>query len=649
MSNQSRLLAALLLVEVVVFSFLGTNFLTLGNGFELARSAVELGLLALALTAVIVTGGIDLSVGSAMGLCAVVFGFLWRDFGFPVWAAALAAVSAGVLGGALNALAIAWLELPPLIVTLGTYSLFRGLAEGLTGGVQYFSGFPDAFIRFGSGGQVAVFAVAIAAFAVLLHMTTIGRGLFAIGCSPSGARYAGIPVARRLALVYVLSGLSAGVASIVYVAHIGQAKSDAGTGYELLAITAVVLGGTSIFGGKGTIGGTMLGLATIAVLQNGLRLAALPSEVSGILTGVLLIGSIAAERWFSRPKREIVTQELEVKNSQVAVLSAVIIAGSLIVAGSNWWLVKSIAAPPARQQIVIGMMPKTKGDPYFVSCKAGAEEAAKELGDGLIWDGPTEMDPAKQNEVVEGWITKGVSAIAVSVSNSASISTVLRKARARGIPVLTWDADSEKDARDFFVNQATPQGIGYALMDEAARILGGKGEFAIVTGTLSAANQNEWIGFIKQRLAEKYPGIKLAVIRPSDDDRDKAFAETQTILKVYPRVKVIMGIATPAVPGAAEAVKQSGRADVKVTGLTLPSLAKPYVHGGTVESIVLWNTGNLGYLTVYAADAMAKGTLKAGVKQIMAGRLGKIEVAGDQVLLGAPFVFNASNIDRFDF
>jgi rhamnose transport system permease protein len=653
LKGPARLLAILLLAEVAVFSLIGTNFLTPSNGFELARSSVELGLLALSLTAVIVTGGIDLSVGSMMGLAAVVFGYLWKDFGFPLWSAAAVAMLVGLAGGALNAYAIAALELPPLIVTLGTYSLFRGLAEGLTGGVQYFSGFPAAFLRFGQGGQIPILLLAAVGFAVLLHMTTVGRALYAIGCAPSGARYAGIPVARRLALAYLLSGLSAGVAAVIYVAHIGQAKSDAGTGYELMAITAVVLGGTSIFGGRGTIGGTLLGLATIAVLQNGLRLAALPAEVSGILTGTLLIGSIAAERLFSRPTRSkvISTEEQEVKNSQVAVLSAVIIAGSLIVAGSNWWLVKSVANPAAHApaKLIVGMMPKTKGDPYFVSCRLGAEEAARELGADLIWDGPTEMDPAKQNEVVEGWITKGVSAIAVSVSNEASISTVLRKAKARGIPVLTWDADAAPDSRDFFVNQATPQGIGYTLMDEAARMLGGKGEFAIVTGTLSAANQNEWIKFIKQRLAEKYPGVKLAVIRPSDDDRDKAFAETQTILKVYPNVRVIMGIATPAVPGAAEAVKQSGRKDVKVTGLTLPSLAKPYIHGGTVESIILWNTGNLGYLTVYASIAAAKGELKAGVASIASGRLGKIEISRDQVLLGSPFIFTASNIDGFNF
>ena len=195
------------------------------------------------------------------------------------------------------------------------------------------------------------------------------------------------------------------------------------------------------------------------------------------------------------------------------------------------------------------MMPKAKGDPYFISCKAGAEEAAKELGVDLIWDGPTGLDAAKQNEVVEGWITRGVDAIAVSVENSAGISTVLRKARERGIKVVTWDADAAADARDYFINQATPEGIGNTLIDEGARLLGGKGEFAIVTGTLSAANQNVWIEYIKKRVAEKFPQLKLATIRPSDDDRDKAFTETQTILKVYPNVKLIVAISAPAVPG----------------------------------------------------------------------------------------------------
>ena len=206
--------------------------------------------------------------------------------------------------------------------------------------------------------------------------------------------------------------------------------------------------------------------------------------------------------------------------------------GSFIVAGTNVWLVRSLDSPAAApaKRTVIAMMPKAKGDPYFVSCRVGAEAAAAELGVDLIWDGPTGLDAARQNELVESWITRGVDVIAVAVENRASISTALRKAQGRGIRVLTWDADAEPDARSFFVNQATAEGIGHGLTDEAARLLGGKGEFAIITGALSAANQNEWISHIKARVADRHPGLKLATIRPSDDDRDKAFAETQTIL-----------------------------------------------------------------------------------------------------------------------
>ncbi len=299
--------------------------------------------------------------------------------------------------------------------------------------------------------------------------------------------------------------------------------------------------------------------------------------------------------------------------------------------------------------LTLAMMPKNKGNPYFVSCRKGAEEAAKELGVRLLWDGPTETDPAKQNEVVEGWITRGVDVLAVSVENKEAISTALRKARQRGIKVVTFDADAETDARDFFVNQATPEGIAHTLMDRAAKIMGEEGQFAIVTASLTAANQNEWIRHIKARLAEKYPRIELVDVRPSDDDRQRAFAETQTLLKVHPKVKLVMAVASPAVPGAAEAVKQSGRKDVKVIGLGLPNACKPYIHDGVVESIVLWNTMDLGYLTVRAGHALATGGLTPGAHGLEAGRLGRVEVKGDNVLLGTPFTFTRENVDQFDF
>ena len=676
--NNEWVLLVVLFVEIALFSVIGNNFLTAGNAFEITRLAVEIGLLALVMTPIIITGGIDLSVGSMMGLAAVVMGALWRDAHLPLPLAIVLTLIVGAVGGTLNALIITKLRFPPLIVTLGTFSLFRGMAEGLTRGIENYSGFPSEFLFLGQGyvfgvipAQLFILIAAIVGIYWMLQRTAFGRSLYAIGFSQEGARHAGIRVRRSLNVVYILSGLMASLAAIIYVAHLGQAKSDAGTGYELTAITAVVLGGASIFGGRGTILGTVLGLFAIVVLQNGLRLSGQPAELAGILTGVLLIATILLDRLSrqtsAKPRREFIEGEEEVRNSQIGVLSAVILLAALIVAGTNWMLVRSIRennpainsamtaqnqtanAPTAGKKAVIAMMPKAKGDPYFISCKIGAEEAAKELGAELLWDGPTDLDPAKQNEVVEAWITRGVDAIAVSVENKEAISTVLRKAKDKGIKVVTWDADADKDARNFFINQATPQGIGETLTDEAARITGGKGDFAIVTASLSAANQNEWIKYIKARLAEKYPDMKLVAIQPSDGDRDRAFAETQNILKVYPNVKLVMGIAAPAVPGIAEAVKQSGRTDVKVTGLSLPNMNKQYIKDGIVESIVLWNTADLGYLTVYASNALVNGNLKVGDSQFDAGRLGKLEVVGDEVRLGKPFVFNKENIDKFNF
>jgi rhamnose transport system permease protein len=295
-------LGVLILVEIAVFAVAGTNFLTLGNAGEIARASAEVAILALALTPIVLTGGIDLSSGSLLGLSAVVLGWSWRDLGLPLPAAVAAALVTGLIGGLLNAVLVARAGLPPLIVTLATFSLFRGLAEGITGGVRNYADFPGWFLAVGQGGigavpaQVPIVVVAAIASWILVHRLTVGRTLRAIGFSPEGAQHAGIPVARRLTLVYVVSGLAAGVAALVYAARLGQAKADAGTGFELMAVTAVVLGGTSIFGGRGNVGGTLLGVAALGILQNGLRLADRPAELAGLLTGALLIVAVAAGR-----------------------------------------------------------------------------------------------------------------------------------------------------------------------------------------------------------------------------------------------------------------------------------------------------------------------------------------------------------------
>ncbi|MBV9309170.1 MAG: substrate-binding domain-containing protein [Acidobacteriaceae bacterium] len=656
--KQKLVLAVLIAFEIALFSVTGQNFFSWANFFECIRLAVEIGLLALALTPVIVAGGIDLSVGSMMGLCAVCFGALWNDAHLLMPLAAAITLLVSLAGGAINGFLISRLNVSALVVTLGTYSLFRGLAEAITTGAKNYSGFSAGFLFLGQGylGGIVptqtVFLVAAAVgFWALLHRSVIGRGLYTVGHSPTAARYAAVPVVRRVALAYVLSGFSAGVAAIIYIAHLGQAKSDAGTGYELIAITAVILGGASIFGGSGTIAGTLMGLAAIVILQNGLRLSAWPTELAGILTGALLILTITLERVTKgRASSEVERRELPFwagSKGRIVALAGLALAVFAIPLSKGYFAGHNGAA--GEKRVTIGVMPKAKGDPYFLSCRKGAEEAAKELKVDLIWDGPTALDAAAQNAVVEGWITRHVDAISVAVENGPGISTVLRKARAQGIKVTTWDADALPDARDYFINQATSKAIGYTLIDEAARLMNKGGEFAIITGALSAANQNEWIAFMRERVAQQYPGMKLLTIRPSDDDHDKAFAETQTLLKVYPNIKVIIGISAPAVPGAGEAVKQAGRRDVQVIGLSLPNLCKPYVHDGFIEAVVLWNTKSLGYLAVAVPAALARGTPLAGQPSFNAGRLGSMSIEGSQVILGQPVVFRKDNIDQFGF
>jgi len=293
--RHETILLFVVLMEWFYFNSVGSRFGSVDNTFDILRHSVEIGLLALVMTPIILTGGIDLSVGSLLGLCAISFGKFWRDAGMPIPLAALCTIGVGALAGGLNATLITGLRLPPLIVTLGTFSLFRGLAEAITRGADTFTGFPATFLFLGQErwlgipAQAPIFILVAIGIWLLVHRTTFGRSFRAIGFAPEGTRYAGIPVERRLALAYVLAGIIAAVAAIIYTSRLGQAKADAGMGYELFAITAVVLGGTSIFGGIGSVHGTLLGVAAIAVLNNGLVHARQPREVAGMLTGLLLI------------------------------------------------------------------------------------------------------------------------------------------------------------------------------------------------------------------------------------------------------------------------------------------------------------------------------------------------------------------------
>ena len=292
------------------------------------------------------------------------------------------------------------------------------------------------------------------------------------------------------------------------------------------------------------------------------------------------------------------------------------------------------------------MMPKSKGNAYFIACRKGASESRRELGVKLIWDGPPIPIPPSRTRVVETWITRGVDVIAVAAENREGISTVLRKARKRGIKVITWDADAEPDARDFLVNQATPQGIGNTLMDHAGRMLGGKGEFAIITASLTAANQIEWQKYIEARRQEKISGHQDGGAAPLRRPAGKGLRRGQHDPQRPSQREAHHGHLLARGAGAAEAVKQSRRMDVKVIGLGLPNDNKRYVHEGITKAD-LWNTKDLGYLTVYVAKALANGTLKPGTTTLEAGRLDPWKSRATTTLSKKPFI--SGNIDQLNF
>ncbi|MBS1723127.1 MAG: substrate-binding domain-containing protein [Armatimonadetes bacterium] len=309
-------------------------------------------------------------------------------------------------------------------------------------------------------------------------------------------------------------------------------------------------------------------------------------------------------------------------------------------------------APTAGKKFKVYLLPKQKGVPYFTSCAEGAEDAAKELGDiELTYDGPTDGKPEAAAEMIEKWVLKGADVIAVSCNDPQVLGPVLKKARDQGVKVITWDADASQDSRELFVNQATPQQIGYGLVDAMAKDLGGAeptGQVAIVTARLTAANQNEWMVHMKERL-KKYPKMQLVDVKPSNEDQKLAFEVSRDLMKAYPDLKGIFGISSVAFPGAAEAVKQAGKSGkVLVTGLATPNDMRSYVKDGTVKSVLLWNTKDLGFLTIEVAEAVAKGALKPNAPYFMSHR-GEKKMQGDNVLLGDPIVFTKDNIDQFNF
>jgi len=302
--SREVVLLGVLIVLMIAMSLLSPLFFTVGNLLNTSRFFVEVGLMALGMTLIIITGGIDLSVGSNLALVSVAVGFSYAA-GLPLPLAIVFGLVVGLAAGLFNGLFITLLDLHPLVVTLGTFALFQGLAYGLTK-AEAVSDFPGWFAYFGQAYfgpvplQLFIFILAVAVVWLILSRTSFGRYVYAIGNNEEAARFSGVPVRKVKLVLYAGIGLLVAMASVIYTSRVYTARGDSGLGLELDVISAVVLGGASIYGGSGTIGGTVLGVLIIATLRNGLVLAGVPGTWQVFVLGVLLLVAVFLNEFFRR-------------------------------------------------------------------------------------------------------------------------------------------------------------------------------------------------------------------------------------------------------------------------------------------------------------------------------------------------------------
>ncbi|MGO4189823.1 ABC transporter permease [Pseudarthrobacter sp. TAF60_1] len=289
-----------LVASVIVASLTVSGFATSRNVGFLLIDVIPVLLLALPMTLIIVTGEIDLSVASVAGFVSCVFGALWNA-GMPMETIIPVCIVIGAVSGAVNGFLVSVVGLPSLAVTIGTLALYRGLAFVVLGD-QAVTSFPRAITtglqaKIGSTGipvWILPVVLLVIVFAVFLHFTGFGRALFAIGYSVDAARFSGIGVARTKFWLFVISGVVAAVVGVWWTLRYGSARGDNATGLELSVIAAVLLGGVSIFGGKGTLPGVVAGVGLLAILRNALQLASVPEDTLSMLTGGLLILAVVA-------------------------------------------------------------------------------------------------------------------------------------------------------------------------------------------------------------------------------------------------------------------------------------------------------------------------------------------------------------------
>ncbi|MEU6521888.1 substrate-binding domain-containing protein [Streptomyces sp. NPDC046924] len=596
-----------LIVLVIAMSALSGDFLTADNLLNIGVQAAVVAILAFGVTFVIVSAGIDLSVGSVAALSATVLAWSAASAGVPVVLAVILAIATGIACGLVNGVLVSYGKLPSFIATLAMLSVARGLSLVISQGSPI--PFPDSVSHLGDtlGGwlpvPVLVMIVMGLITAFILGRTYIGRSMYAIGGNEEAARLSGLRVKRQKLAVYALSGLFAAVAGIVLAARLASAQPQAAQGYELDAIAAVVIGGASLAGGTGKASGTLIGALILAVLRNGLNLLSVSAFWQQVVIGVVIALAVLLDtlrrKAGATPTASGAPGGAGRKKQAATYLLAAVVAAAIV--GALSFLHNGSSEAKAQK---VGLSVSTLNNPFFVQIREGAQEEAKKQGlDLTVTD--AQNDASQQANQLQNFTSGGLDAIIVNPVDSDAAGPAVRSANKADIPVIAVDRGVNKAETSALVASDNVAG-GRQGAEALAEKLGGEGTIVILQGQAgTSASRERGSGFAEG--LKEYPGIKVVAKQPADFDRTKGLDVMTNLLQAHPDIDGVFAENDEMALGAIKALGSKAGKSVQVVGFDGTPDGLEAVEQGTLYASVAQQPRELGRIAVDNALRVAEG------------------------------------------
>ncbi|GAA3838527.1 ABC transporter permease/substrate-binding protein [Streptomyces chiangmaiensis] len=615
-----------LIVLVIAMSALSGDFLTADNLLNIGVQAAVTAILAFGVTFVIVSAGIDLSVGSVAALSATVLAWSATSAGIPVVIAVFLAIATGLACGLVNGILISYGKLPPFIATLAMLSVGRGLSLVISQGSPI--AFPDSISHLGDtlGGwlpvPVLVMVVMGLITAFVLGRTYIGRSMYAIGGNEEAARLSGLRVKKQKLTIYALSGLFAAAAGIVLASRLSSAQPQAANGYELDAIAAVVIGGASLAGGTGKASGTLIGALILAVLRNGLNLLSVSAFWQQVVIGVVIALAVLLDT----VRRKAGTTPVAAgtspggKGKQVVTYVLAAVVAAAVVGGVSF-----LHGGSSSTTQKIGLSLSTLNNPFFVQIKSGAQAEAKKLGvDLTVTD--AQNDASQQANQLQNFTSAGLGSIIVNPVDSDASGPAVRAANKADIPVVGVDRAVNKAKTAALVASDNIEG-GKLAAQALAEKLGGKGKIIILQGQAgTSASRERGAGFAEGLKA--YPGIQVLAKQPADFDRTKGLDVMSNLLQAHPDVQGVFAENDEMALGAIKALGSKAGTSVQVVGFDGEPDGLNAVKAGTLYASVAQQPTQLGRIAVDNALRAAEGKKVAETVKVPVKVVTKQNVAG---------------------